>query len=139
VRFDHVASFIVNANHGIVSGRKICAADCIATELNLQFRYDCLGFVIRNPFATEPNIKELHHLCLTIQKRKKKKTRSHRKISKFRLSQNRLLVPSPVPRLAVSQDRSALLSAEWWVRLPEKPPRSDARSLEQQGGLSGAS
>jgi hypothetical protein len=27
-----------------------------------QFRYDCLGVVIRNPFATEPNIKELHHL-----------------------------------------------------------------------------
>jgi hypothetical protein len=34
---DHVASFIVNANHGIVNGRKICVADCIAAELNLQF------------------------------------------------------------------------------------------------------
>jgi hypothetical protein len=98
---DHVASFIVNANHGIVNGRKICVADCIAAELNLQFRHDCLGFVIRNPFATEPNIKELHDLCLTTQTRKKKKTRSHPKTSKSRLSQNRLLVPSPEPRLVV--------------------------------------
>jgi hypothetical protein len=28
---------------------------------------------------------------------------------------------------------------EWWALLPEKPPRSDARLLQQQGGPSGAS
>src|SRR4029453_2514112 len=82
----------------------------------------------------DKGIKELPNLCLKIQTRKKRKTRSHPKTSKSRLSQNRLLVLSPEPRLVVWQDRSALLSVEWWALSPEKPRRSDVRLLQQQGG-----
>jgi hypothetical protein len=51
-------------------------------------------------YALEKGI-EVHDLCLTSQTRKKKKTRSHLKTSKFRLSQNRPLVLSLEPRLVV--------------------------------------
>jgi hypothetical protein len=69
------------------------------SQLNLNFVTAVWGLSYEVTFAAESNIKELRYLCLTIQTREKKKTRSHPKTSKFRLSRNRLLVLLPEPRL----------------------------------------
>jgi hypothetical protein len=73
-----------------------------------------------------------------MQIRTKKKSRSHRRIFKSRLFENRPLALSPVPLLVAWQDQLAQLLVELWGLLSAPLPRRDSRLRQQRGELCGA-